>query len=465
MVNHTDALVGYLAEAVPRHLVGHDPFEIEELVKKMGRDDFSRAGEVMSSGIAPCSRRPAGISSAKPLTSQSTTCSAVPCESRVKAYANGWYRVERTPEEFHEAAKKVVERGYKALKLDPFGPGHYELEYGEKMQAVSLVEAVRDAIGPEVEILLEMHGRFSPATAIEMARMLQPFGLGWVEEPVPPVNLKALKKASDGIEATVATGERIHQRLEYRELFELQAADVIQPDISHIGGLLETKKLAAWADAYYVTIAPHNVGGQINTAAALHLAAVYHELPHPGVLQRLRRPLGARDRPRPTRRRGRLLRAPQGTRPRRRAGRRGDQKRIPKQDVHFNLFSEGWEKREARGLTSERPLGEEGAGNGCGHGYRPGHRRRASPPRRRGRGPLRPHRAGGDRLPDRGTRRQGRHGTGRPEQGRRVREDRGRRRRSSRRARHAGQQRRRHARPSTSSIPTRRPTTRSSTST
>jgi galactonate dehydratase len=132
---------------------------------------------------------------------------------------------------------------------------------------------VRDAIGPEPEILLEMHARFSPATAVEMARMLEPYGLGWVEEPVPPVNLKALKKVSEGISAAVATGERIHRRNEYRELFELQASDVIQPDISQIGGLLETKKLAAWADSYYVTVAPHNVGGQVSTAAALHLAA------------------------------------------------------------------------------------------------------------------------------------------------------------------------------------------------
>ena len=153
-------------------------------------------------------------------------------------------------------------REVQALKLDPFGPGHYELD--EKLRAVALVEAVRDAIGLEPEILLEMHGRFSPATAIEMAKMMEPYGLGWVEEPVPPVNLKALKKASEGIPGgiPVATGERIHQRLEYREVFELQAADVIQPDISHIGGLLETKKLAAWADAYYVTIAPHNVGAR-----------------------------------------------------------------------------------------------------------------------------------------------------------------------------------------------------------
>jgi galactonate dehydratase len=222
------------------------------------------------------------------------------------------------------------------------------MERAEKLQAVALVEAVRDAIGPEPEILLEMHGRFSPATAVEMARMLEPYGLGWVEEPVPPVNLKALKKASEvmppGI--PVATGERIHQRLEYRELFELQAADVIQPDISHIGGLLETKKLAAWADAYYVTIAPHNVGGQINTAAALHLAATttnfriqeyFNDFADPwvrGTAPGLPEVVDG------------YFELPQGPG----LGVELDEDVIsahPKKDVHFNLFAEGWEKRES----------------------------------------------------------------------------------------------------------------------
>jgi galactonate dehydratase len=194
MVNHTEALVGYLAEAGPRHVVGHDPFRIEDLVKRMGRDDFSRAGEVMSSGIAAFETACWDILG-KALGQPVYNLLGGPVRERIKAYANGWYRVEREPEEFHAAAKKVVERGYRALKLDPFGPGHYELERPEKLRAVALVEAVRDAIGPEPEIMLEMHGRFSPATAIEMARMLEPYGLGWVEEPVPPVNLKALKKA------------------------------------------------------------------------------------------------------------------------------------------------------------------------------------------------------------------------------------------------------------------------------
>jgi len=272
MLNHTDALLGYLAEAVPNHVLGSDPFRIEDLVFRMMRNDYARPDYVMMSGIAAIEIACWDImGKALGLPVYQLLGGAV--RDRIKAYANGWYTVERTPEEFAEAARRAVARGYRALKLDPFGAGYYELELEEKRRVVALVEAVREAVGPDVEILIEMHGRFNPATAIEMARLLEPYRPGWIEEPVPPHNLAALKKVAEQVTIPVATGERIHTRYDFRELFELQAADIIQPDITHLGGLLETKKLAAWADAYYILVAPHNVCGPVGTAANLHLAA------------------------------------------------------------------------------------------------------------------------------------------------------------------------------------------------
>ncbi|TCJ13676.1 mandelate racemase/muconate lactonizing enzyme family protein [Rubrobacter taiwanensis] len=345
MVNHTDALLGYLKEAVPRYVIGHDPFRIEDLVRRMQRDDFSRPGEVMSSGIAVLEMACWDIVG-KALGQPVYNLLGGPVRDRIKAYANGWYRVERTPEQFHAAAKQVVERGYTALKLDPFGPGYYELERAEKLRAAAIVEAVRDAVGPEAEILLEMHGRFSPATAIEMARLLEPYGLGWAEEPVPPTNLKALKKVAEGIGVPVATGERIHNRVEYRELFELQAVDVIQPDITQMGGLLETKKLAAWADAYFVTVAPHNVGGQISTAAALHLAACTPNFRIQEYFNDFADPWVKETAPGVPEVRDGYFELPGGPG----LGVELDEAAVeahPRQDVHFNLFAEGWEKRAA----------------------------------------------------------------------------------------------------------------------
>jgi len=271
--NHAQALVGYLQVAAERHLVERDPFDTESLVMRMRRDDYSRPGEIMSSGMAMLEMACWDIVG-KALQQPVYRLLGGAVRDRIKAYANGWYRVERTPEQFHQAAKAVVAKGYRALKFDPFGPGYYEIDWAEQRRVVALVEAVRDAIGADVEILLEMHGRFSPVQAVKIITLLEPYGLGWAEEPVPPENLAALARVrADVPGVTIATGERIHARHEFRELFELQAADVVQFDITHIGGLLEAKKLAAHADIHYVTIAPHNVGGQISTAANLHLAA------------------------------------------------------------------------------------------------------------------------------------------------------------------------------------------------
>jgi galactonate dehydratase len=272
MINHTDALLGYLAEAVPNHVLGADPFEIEDLVGRMMRNDYARAGQIAMSGIA-CIETACWDIVGKALDQPVYRLLGGAVRDRIKAYANGWYTVERTAEEFHAAARRVVDRGYRALKLDPFGAGAWELTVEEQRHSLELVEAVRDAVGADVEILIEMHGRFTPSQAIRLARELEPFAPSWIEEPVPPDNLKALRKVADHVSIPIATGERIHVRHEFRELFELQAADVVQPDLTMCGGINETRKIASWAESYYVLVAPHNVGGPVSTAAALHLAA------------------------------------------------------------------------------------------------------------------------------------------------------------------------------------------------
>lgn len=272
MVNNTEALLGYLREAVPNHVLGSDPFAIEDLVLRMRRNDYGRPGQVEMSGISAIEIACWDIVG-KALGQPIYRLLGGPVRGRVKAYANGWYRVERSPEAFHAASRRVVDRGYRALKVDPFGGGSYELTVQERNLSISLIEAVRNAIGPEAELFVEMHGRFSPATAISLAAELERFRPGWIEEPVPAENLAALRKVADHVTLPVATGERIHLRHEFRELFELQAADVVQPDITMCGGIAEGRKIAAWAEAYYVLVAPHNVGGPVSTAAALHLGA------------------------------------------------------------------------------------------------------------------------------------------------------------------------------------------------
>ncbi|MER8073537.1 mandelate racemase/muconate lactonizing enzyme family protein [Streptomyces sp. NPDC094034] len=272
MLGRTDALLGYLREAEANHIQGSDPFAVEDLVRRMKYGDYGRAGEIVMSGIAVVEMACWDIKG-KALGVPVWQLLGGKVTDRVKAYANGWYTTERTPEAYHKAAEAVIARGYRALKIDPFGTGHFELDRAASNEAVALIEAVRDAIGPDAELMLEMHGRFSPSTAVRLAREMAPYAPAWLEEPVPPENLKALSKVAGKVELPIATGERIHDRIEFRELFESGAADIIQPDVGHIGGILETRKLAATAETHYTLIAPHNVGGSVLTAASLQLAA------------------------------------------------------------------------------------------------------------------------------------------------------------------------------------------------
>ncbi|HWC79030.1 MAG TPA: mandelate racemase/muconate lactonizing enzyme family protein [Pseudonocardiaceae bacterium] len=346
MLNHTDALLGYFAEALPNHIIGSDPFDTESLVHRMSKLDYGRSGEIAMSAVA-CIEIACWDIKGKVLGLPVYKLLGGAVRDRIKAYANGWYQVERTQEEFHAAAKRVVDRGYRALKLDPFGAGMFELDAYETAKSVALVEAVRDTVGPDVEILIEMHGRFSAATAIRVAGLLKPYDPSWIEEPVPPENLKALAKVAEHTDIPIATGERIHTRFEYRELFELQAADILQVDITHSGGLWEAKKLAGTAETHYLLMAPHNVGGPISTAANVHLAATtmnfkiqehfndfadsYVKECEPGLPEVVDGYFPLPDAPG--------------------LGVSIDEAKLaehPRQAVNFNLFAEGWEQRQAQ---------------------------------------------------------------------------------------------------------------------
>src|SRR2546423_3011246 len=162
MLNHTDALLGYFAEAVPNHILGSDPFNVEDLVQRMFRNDFARAGEIAMSGISVIEMACWDIIG-KALGQPVYRLLGGAVRDRIKAYANGWYTVERTPEEFHAAARRVVERGYQALKVDPFGAGSYELTIDERRRAVPPVEAGRAPARPGAQVPGAEHRPLPPA--------------------------------------------------------------------------------------------------------------------------------------------------------------------------------------------------------------------------------------------------------------------------------------------------------------
>jgi galactonate dehydratase len=271
MVNKTSTLLACIDELAPRYVIGSDPFDVERLAWNVQRAEYGRPGEITQSALASFDVACWDIIG-QALNAPIWTLLGGRFRERVPAYANGWYQAERDPKTIASLARKVVERGYRALKLDPFGAASAEISVPDGRRAVEIIAAVRDAVGADIQILVEMHGRFTPATALKVAASLEPYEPEWIEEPVPPENPKALARVRAATRLTIATGERAHTMEDIRPLIEGGLVDVVQVDMTHFGGFLPMKRLAGWADVYSLLMAPHNVCGPVGTMANVHLA-------------------------------------------------------------------------------------------------------------------------------------------------------------------------------------------------
>ena len=269
VVGKTHTVLQYLQD-VRRHVVGHDPYDIEALYRRLTLLDFGKAGEVVMTGLAMVEMACWDIMG-KDCGQPVWRLLGGKVQAPVQAYANGWYTVERNPDEFAAAARKVVEKGYRAMKFDPFGSGDLELERSELHRSIELIEAVHGAVGDKAQLMIEMHGRFTPRQAVEVARMIEHIRPAWIEEPTRPDHLEALPQVRAGTVLPIATGERLYGAQEFRRLFTLECVDIIQPDITQCGGILEVKKIASTAETHSIMVALHNVGGIVSTMAALHL--------------------------------------------------------------------------------------------------------------------------------------------------------------------------------------------------
>lgn len=196
------------------------------------------------------------------------------CHPRIKVYNNAWYLTAKSLEDYAKLAQQAVSQGFRHLKWDPFW-GYDIFIDGEQMRrAKECVRMVREAVGDEVELLIEMHGRFSPDTAIQIARELEEYKPYWIEEPIPPNStVDALAKVASSTWIPVASGERISTRWGFWDVLAKQAVSVIQPDIICCGGILETKKIAAMAQVHHIGVAPHSASGPALAAASMHLDA------------------------------------------------------------------------------------------------------------------------------------------------------------------------------------------------
>ncbi len=263
-----EGAVEHLKEA----LVGQNPLNIEKIFHDSYRDAYWRGGAVLMSALSAVEMALWDILG-KHLGVPVYQLLGGKINEKVRIYVNGWFAGAKEPEEFGEKAKIAVERGVTAMKWDPFGKSYLEISNEDLDRALRCIGAVRDAVGNKVDLLIEAHGRFNVPTGIKIAKEIEQFKPMLLEEPTPPDNLEALKAVRDKSPVAISAGERLYTLKSYKDLFEMRAADYIQPDISHAGGIMELKKIAAVSEAYYIPFAPHNPSGPVANAATLQIAA------------------------------------------------------------------------------------------------------------------------------------------------------------------------------------------------
>jgi galactonate dehydratase len=251
-------------------LIGQDPNLIEHHWQRLHRHGFWRGGVVLTSAVSAIDQALWDIKG-KRLGRPVYDLLGGPTRTRIRLYT---HIGGTTPEATADHARQMVAQGFTGLKM---GVPRSAAASGERAllrTTVARVEAVRQAVGEDVDIMLDNHGQLAPGDAIELARALAPFGLLFFEEPVPPDTPDALAKvAAARVPIRLATGERLFTKWDYWPVLTAGLIDVAQPDICHAGGISELRKIAALAEACYVKIAPHNPNGPVATMASAHLAA------------------------------------------------------------------------------------------------------------------------------------------------------------------------------------------------
>lgn len=270
-----DTSIAALVQALGRYLIGRDASHITHFVHWAYHDFAAKRGAMdfwsAVSGIEQALWDIAGKRHHVPVHA----LLGGPCRDRVRVYANGWYGAARTPEAYAERARETVARGFDALKFDPFpGPWRTHLTHAAEEEAVANVAAVREAVGPRVDLLIEVHRRLAPMHAVRVARAMERFRPFWYEEPVSSTNLEALAECRRQIALPIVTGEELYTRAEFRRAFELRAADIVNPDVCNCGGILELRAIAQMAEPSLVAVSPHNYNSTtVGLAATVHVSA------------------------------------------------------------------------------------------------------------------------------------------------------------------------------------------------
>ncbi len=271
----TRSVVGAVADLAPL-LVGQDPRRIEHLWQTMYREPFFKGGVVTMSAISGIDQALHDIW-AKSLGVPLYQLLGGAVRDRVRLYdhlgggsSEAVYGTDG-PTAFADRARECVKAGFTAVKVLAVPMGNGLPSNAQLAASEAAMGAIRHAVGDDVEIMVDFHGRTTPAAAIQFARVLAPFRPWFIEEPCQPENIDAMLEVTRAVSVPVATGERLCSRYEVRQVLEKRVCAVLQTDVCHAGGVSELRKIAAMASAYDVQMAPHNPLGPIATAVNIHL--------------------------------------------------------------------------------------------------------------------------------------------------------------------------------------------------
>ncbi len=263
-------------EILGKYLIGRDPFQIKYFTT-MAYDDYAqRRGSLefycALSGLEAALWDIVGKACEQPVYN----LLGGPCRDKIRVYANGWSYKKHEPDDFARAAEETVALGYTALKFDPLPrPWRTYIPREHEKHAEKVVKAVRDAVGPDVDLLIELHRRLSVSHAVTLAERLAPYEPFLIEEPCQAENIIAIAEVRSKTHVPIMTGENIFSKSGFRRVFDHRAADYINADVANCGGILELVEIAAMAEPYFVGVSPHNYNStSLALAATVHASAV-----------------------------------------------------------------------------------------------------------------------------------------------------------------------------------------------
>ncbi|MEO6569129.1 MAG: galactonate dehydratase [Opitutaceae bacterium] len=267
-IPHKARAIAGAVEDFAEYLHGQDASMIERHWQVIFRNSFHRGGAIQSTALSAIDQALWDLAG-KRLNVPVWQLLGGAVRDRILLYSHPG---GSETSEIVERSLARVDEGYRALKLQIPGTSEPIQDLNAVANTVRNVAAVREAVGPNIKLMVDAHGKQSPSVALDMARALVPFDLLFFEEPIFPGNNDSLKLVADASPIPIAVGERLYNRWDFRPVIESQAAAVLQPDLGHAGGISEVRRIASMAEPYLMYIAPHNPRGPIVTMSSLHIA-------------------------------------------------------------------------------------------------------------------------------------------------------------------------------------------------